>query len=360
MADPRLELIFSKVADALKVDKSIVEQVGYLPESVKILDQFFKSGGPCKIFWFENTKEGNEETTDFDDSATVKSGYSSYTMQTSLTQTTKDSHGDLTVNMDALSATRSPRFEDAAAAVALTIDPSKLALKENAIIAYFLKRDSKTAITAKNIDDMTFGIINGSAGILEDVRKKLELYLVPQLRQQTNWGELSKAQTAEAQKEVREFLEQVDRFSATITEAIQSLKGSVLLDAPKKNFNIESKSKSYQKAAQRQEVVSSFEETVEDWCKQIEVLLGEVTAVREENDESGPSVELEYWKARMAKFNSITDQLRGKKCKTVLGVLKYAKSPLLNSWKTLDIKITDAANEAKVQLQMSNLNTRTM
>jgi dynein heavy chain len=77
-------------------------------------------------------------------------------------------------------------------------------------------------------------------------------------------------------------------------------------------------------------------------------LLGEVTAIREENDESGPAAELEYWKSRMAKFNSITDQLRNRKCKIVLGTLKAAKSSLLNQWQIVDVKITDAANEAKV------------
>src|SRR5690606_2753914 len=50
---------------------------------------------------------------------------------------------------------------------------------------------------------------------------------------------------------------------------------------------------------------------------------------------------------RQAKFNSVTDQLQTRNCKIVLGVLKYAKSPLLKRWGELDIKITDASNEAK-------------
>ena len=49
----------------------------------------------------------------------------------------------------------------------------------------------------------------------------------------------------------------------------------------------------------------------------------------------------------MAKFNSITEQLKGRECKVVLGVLTAAKSRVLKRWKLLDNSITDANNEAK-------------
>ncbi len=49
----------------------------------------------------------------------------------------------------------------------------------------------------------------------------------------------------------------------------------------------------------------------------------------------------------MAKFNSITEQLKGRECKVVLGVLGAAKSRVLKRWKLLDNSITDANNEAK-------------
>ena len=35
-------------------------------------------------------------------------------------------------------------------------------------------------------------------------------------------------------------------------------------------------------------------------------------ASRRESDEVGPDTELEYWRNRMAKFNSITEQLKSK------------------------------------------------
>jgi len=39
------------------------------------------------------------------------------------------------------------------------------------------------------------------------------------------------------------------------------------------------------------------------WCKVVERVLAESDLIRKESDDVGPSTELDYWKARMAKFN---------------------------------------------------------
>lgn len=73
--------------------------------------------------------------------------------------------------------------------------------------------------------------------------------------------------------------------------------------------------------------------------------------MRKEADDIGPNAELAHWKARMVKFNSITDQLKSGKCKKVIGILNALKSKtLLRQWKDLDNRVTDAANESKVKL----------
>ena len=129
-------------------------------------------------------------------------------------------------------------------------------------------------------------------------------------------------------------------------------------------------------------------DTLLGWCKTVERVLAESDLIRKESDDVGPSTELDYWKARMAKFNryvsvsvhacvvvdelfiilctsppfillvthrgccvpvcSITDQLKLKDFQIVLSVLKVAKSKFLKRWTDLDVRITDAANEAKV------------
>jgi dynein heavy chain len=61
-------------------------------------------------------------------------------------------------------------------------------------------------------------------------------------------------------------------------------------------------------------------------CLQV---LAESEQMRKEADDVGPKAELDHWKKRMAKFNSLLDQIKGSECKAVVGVLHAAKSKLL-------------------------------
>ncbi|NXX20484.1 DYH5 protein, partial [Podargus strigoides] len=76
-------------------------------------------------------------------------------------------------------------------------------------------------------------------------------------------------------------------------------------------------------------------------------ILAENDQLRKEADDLGPRAELDYWKKKLSKFSYLTDHLKSPDVKAVLGVLTAAKSKLLKSWQVLDIRITDAANEAK-------------
>ena len=51
--------------------------------------------------------------------------------------------------------------------------------------------------------------------------------------------------------------------------------------------------------------------------------------MRREADNVGPKAELEHWKKRMAKFNSLMDQIKSTDCKTVTGILIAAKSKVI-------------------------------
>ena len=57
--------------------------------------------------------------------------------------------------------------------------------------------------------------------------------------------------------------------------------------------------------------------------------------MRKEADNIGPSAELDHWKKRMAKFNSLLEQIKSPRCKAVVGVLHTAKSKVLKHWKEL-------------------------
>ena len=58
--------------------------------------------------------------------------------------------------------------------------------------------------------------------------------------------------------------------------------------------------------------------------------------VRFMDPNAGPLSELERWRRRQRLLTNITEQLKGKECKAVIGVLITAKSRLLKKWKQID------------------------
>ena len=58
-------------------------------------------------------------------------------------------------------------------------------------------------------------------------------------------------------------------------------------------------------------------------------MLVESEQMRKEADDAGPMAELQHWRQRMAKFNSLLEQLKTKQCRTIIGILVVAKSKVL-------------------------------
>ena len=58
--------------------------------------------------------------------------------------------------------------------------------------------------------------------------------------------------------------------------------------------------------------------------------------MRKEADDVGPQAELEHWKKRMAKFDSLISCLKGSECRTVLNVLQAAKSKVMEVRKGIE------------------------
>ena len=52
---------------------------------------------------------------------------------------------------------------------------------------------------------------------------------------------------------------------------------------------------------------------------------------------SGPLTELDRWKRRLRVLAGITEQLKSKECKNVIGLLIQAKSRSLRSWRAVDM-----------------------
>ena len=58
-------------------------------------------------------------------------------------------------------------------------------------------------------------------------------------------------------------------------------------------------------------------------------VLAESEQMRKEADDTGPIAELEHWRQRRAKFNTLLDQIKHQQCKTVIGILVLAKSKIV-------------------------------
>ena len=206
---------------------------------------------------------------------------------------------------------------------------------------YFVRATSK-AVGASTVEqDVTCGEVAASA--LDSFRALVMDLFLPILKEQAHpWGKNSEENT-------QEFMQGAVKFAGTLTEAVNSLQGGVELRKPERKYmdTIELSPKGFTKAASDADVSDYFESIIDDWCVQVERLLEDGEANRKDADDAGPDTELEFWRNRMAKFNSITEQLKSKECRLVLGVSQAGRGKGHRNWKNVDMKVTDAANEAK-------------
>ena len=207
---------------------------------------------------------------------------------------------------------------------------------------YFIRQSHAVEPDTKTPDlDMFYGEVN--ADILKSFNLTLHSAFLPLLEGgQQDWGKSTDAST-------KEYLSAVTRFDEMVADAVSSLQGGIELRKPDKRFIIETKQQAYQRAAQDPDVLAVYERIMEDWSDQCEQLLAESAVAKDVDCESGPDTEFEFWRNRMAKFNSVAEQLKTKGCKCVLGVVgqNAAKSKSFQRWKRIDSLITDSLNEAR-------------
>ncbi|EDO35603.1 predicted protein [Nematostella vectensis] len=212
---------------------------------------------------------------------------------------------------------------------------------------FFIRINPSKQINTANIyQETSFGVLDTRGdGMLNAVERVLGDVFIPALGKNSSWGELSDKQGSSVR---HEFMNQLESFVAILASAQASLEDAVTLKecdtVDLSNINTPT---DFIAAASSSETLEQIEAVVSAWIKQIEQVLAESEQMRKEADDVGPKAELDHWKKRMAKFNSLLDQIKGSDCKAVVGVLHAAKSKLLKTWRELDIRITDYANEAK-------------
>ena len=221
---------------------------------------------------------------------------------------------------------------------------------------FFMKTHPKKGIDpTKSADSsMSHGVISDPMRNLEVVMRNVYKPLLSACPPAA-WGEATP--TA-----VNELMIGVDNFVHNLAENLKSLNSGLELRKPEQSHEAMGVS-----AAAEAGVVGAYMELLEEWCTRIDRYLDDSDRSRWETSDSGPDSELEYWRRRMQRLTSITDQLKTRSCKTVIGVLtavtrlpedisidKQRTLSLVRQWKQIDLNITEAANEAKDNVKYLN------
>jgi len=108
-------------------------------------------------------------------------------------------------------------------------------------------------------------------------------------------------------------------------------------------------------------MIDAFTVQFDKWYEKIESELNKEEENKKDDKDSGPRVELDYWKNKMRKLTQISEQLKSKNCRTVYDVLNMVSSGnasdvgkpkeklylATSKWRSIELKVTEQLNEAK-------------
>ena len=194
---------------------------------------------------------------------------------------------------------------------------------------FFLRITAKPITTANIAQELYFGILESEkGGLLEALEKLLSQVFIPALQQQTNWGALTNDASGHILKE--NFLGKLGNFVSILANARASIADTVQL-SPCSHPTVAAITSptDIRAAAGNSELLEAAEVTTRQWCKEIQQILTQSEQMRKEADTVGPRAELEHWKKRMAKFDSLTTCIKSSQCRAIVSILVAAKSKVL-------------------------------
>ena len=167
------------------------------------------------------------------------------------------------------------------------------------------------------------------------------------------------------EEQKKEFTQVFDKFCKELKEAISSLSGGIQLE--KYDPRWEKEAKTIQNLPSNQtaknvdpDMKKHFQDLFKRWIDKIDDHLNETDTKpgKQKNVDSGPRSELEYWRKRMQKLTCLSEEMRSPHCLTVQKVLSNINKSsgdsaesniylLQSQWRTQDMKVTEALNEAK-------------
>lgn len=161
------------------------------------------------------------------------------------------------------------------------------------------------------------------------------------------------------EEQKREFYQFFEKFTKELKEAIASLSGVIELPKYDKKWDKDAKNINSLKNPDP-ELKKHFQDLFELWNAKIEEYLNESETGpgKPKDRDTGPRSELEYWRKRMQKLTCLSEEMRSPHCKIVQNVINHVSSNandnpgrniylLQSKWRTQDMKVTEALNEAK-------------
>lgn len=175
---------------------------------------------------------------------------------------------------------------------------------------------------------MYFGCLESNGdGLLGAVENLLEHVFIPALTKSEKWGKL---EGPEGQTAKMNFLRKLSSFVAVLANARASIADAERL-SPCTHAALASITTPADilASAGNPDLVEAAEACTLTWCKEIRQILTKSEQMRRESDNVGPQAELEHWKKRMAKFDSLTTSIKSPQCRAIINMLVAAKSKVL-------------------------------
>ena len=211
-----------------------------------------------------------------------------------------------------------------------------------------------------------YGEISGSP--LNSIETLLSSSFSPLFCSSNEWGKVNDEQKID-------FTSEMNRFIQNLQSALSSMSGGLeLRHLTNDKINLDDILDTHRFShviAQNPSIVAHLEEILEEWCNQIETYLEKSNSIEEKNQterdtknkscefiDDGPKGELDFWRTRMQRLTTVTEQLKRRDCINVVSILSSQPKVfgdqsrpnipiLLRRWKHIDIRITEASNEAK-------------
>ena len=209
---------------------------------------------------------------------------------------------------------------------------------------------------ADNDTSLLYGEI--AASPLKTIEAMLSSQYAPLFLTSNEWGHTNKEQKTEFNSEMNQFAKDVGAALESLSCGLD-LKG---FDQPLFDCT------NVQQLETDPKLVPNMEKLLIEWCQTIESYLSapshnvqnssQKDKLDKEPADVGPKGELDFWRTKMQRLNSVTEHFQSEQCQQLVQFLSNAwkrsgdrhgtKIPdLLRKWKQIDVSVTEASNESK-------------